>query len=208
MKIIDISLTMQPGMPVWPGDPSLEISRVQDLAAGDPATVSKLCCGAHAGTHVDAPGHFLPQGAMADQLALPDLVGPALVIDVGPERRITPQRLALPPGTERVLIKSRNSALWSQESQAFREDFAALTVEAAAHLVAQGVRLVGADYLSVQLFDDPTDDTHRILLEAGVVILEGLNLAPVSPGVYFLACLPLKLAGCEGAPARAVLWEE
>lgn len=208
MKIIDISLTLRPGMPVWPGDPPLETSLLQDLAAGDPAMVSKLCCGVHAGTHVDAPGHLLPHGAMVDQLSLEDMVGPALVVEAGPERRIGPERLNLPPGTERVLVKTGNSALWSQPDQGFREDFAALTPEAAAHLVAQGVRLVGLDYLSVQLYDDPDDRTHRVLLESGVVILEGLNLDPVSPGVYFLTCLPLKLAGCEGAPARVVLWEE
>jgi arylformamidase len=159
---------------------------------------------------VDAPLHFVEGGASVEQLSLDTLVGPSLVVGFGPDvDAITPahlEALALPSRTERLLLKTRNSVLWDDPTHPFSSEYVALTSEAATWLVGRGVRLVGIDYLSIQRFEDAEPLTHRVLLEAGVIIVEGLNLSQVEPGPYHLACLPLKLVGSDGAPARAVLY--
>jgi len=207
LRILDISVLLQNPMPVWPGDEEFRLRRTKQLEAGDAVNASRLECNVHAGTHVDAPRHFLEKGCTVEQLPLEILIGPAQVAylpevnAIGAEDLAT---LALSPGTGRLLLRTRNSELWAAEIPDFRPDYVALTAEAAHWLVINGIRLIGIDYLSVQRFQD-SRLTHQVLLEAGVIILEGLNLADVAPGVYELICLPLRLRGAEGAPARAVL---
>ncbi len=211
MNLIDISLTLHPDLPVWPGDTPVMLERMRAIAAGDPSNDSHLRCSVHSGTHVDAPRHFLEDGASVDQLPLDVLVGPAAVIAIKGVDVITPNDLMdrkLPGDTRRLLIRTPNSELWADPSHRFHRDFVALNPAAAQWVVDQGIRLIGVDYLSVQRYSDTNAATHRILLEAGVVIVEGLDLRGVHPGPYELMCLPLKLAGSDGAPARAILIEE
>ena len=208
MKIYDISLALTPRLPRWPGDPDIVLTPYQSLAAGDNSNNTHLACSVHSGTHIDAPAHFIDDGAGVEQIALDVLVGQALVAEIPGVARITPEHLEaldLPAETRRLLLKTDNSAYWSNPEHEFRKDFTALTAEAAKWVVARGIQLIGVDYLSVQLFDDPSPLTHRVLLEAGAVVLEGLDLRPVSQGSYQLVCLPLKINGSDGAPARAVL---
>jgi len=205
--IIDISMPLHPHMPTWPGSVGFRLIRVMRLEAGDPANVSRLGCDVHMGTHVDAPRHFLENGDTVEQLPLETLIGPAVVAYLPGVDAITADDLAdlaLPSGTKRLLLRTRNSDLWTARVNEFREDYVALTADAARWVVEQGICLIGVDYLSVQCYDD-SPLTHQILLEEGIIILEGLNLAGVQPGIYELICLPLRLVGAEAAPARAVL---
>jgi arylformamidase len=180
------------------------------MADGDQANVSLLRFGAHTGTHVDAPAHFIEGGAKVDSLSLETLIGEAIVVEIPLDAcSIAPEHLTECDlsGVERVLFKTRNSGFWHDPENRFRTDFTYLETEAAVWLVEAGVRLVGIDYLSIERFGSKEFETHRTLLSKGVIILEGLDLQQVAPGRYELICLPIKLAGgCgDGAPARAVL---
>jgi len=211
LKFVDISVPISAGLPVWPGDPQIEIERYRLISDGNNSNDSRLTCSVHSGTHVDAPAHFIENGASVEQLTLEILMGPVTVVELLETEIITPELLeaqALAPETKRLLIKTKNSALWADPGHPFNPDFVALNSESSRWIVNKGIDLVGIDYLSIQMFKDTDPLTHRILLEAGIVIVEGLDLRKVDPGVYQLFCLPLKLAGCEGAPARAVLVEE
>ncbi len=209
MKIHDISIPITPAMPTFPGDPPVRVTPEKQITQGDAANVSHLSLGNHTGTHVDPPVHFVPGGKTVDQLDLRALVGPARVVDLTRvERTITASDLArarIPRRTKRVLFKTRNSMLWERAN--FQTDFVALAPDAAQWLIGRGVQLVGIDYLSIEAFDAREPQTHRLLLGAGIVIVEGLNLRAIAPGAYSLVCLPLKIAGGDGAPARAVLIE-
>ena len=208
MKVHDISLTLRPHMPVYPGEPQPTIEPLSQIARGDVANVSLLTLASHTGTHIDAPYHFLADGQTVDELPLDALVGPALVVQVQVAQEITAadlESLAIPQGTERLLFKTRSSELWRQET--FQTDFVALAADAARWLVKRGIRLVAIDYLSVERFGAESFEVHETLLGAGIVVVEGVDLRRVSPGSYFLACLPLKIEGGDGAPARAVLVE-
>jgi arylformamidase len=209
MQIFDISNAVSTGMVTWPDNPPVAITRAQDQARGDTATVSDLHMGVHTATHVDAPIHFVPGGTGTDTLDLTVLVGPALVVAVPPAApAITAavlDGLPIPPGTERVLFQTRNSALWQEEHPRFHQDFVAVAEDGAEWLVARGVRLVGVDYLSIEQFHSGHHRTHRTLLEQGIVIVEGLLLHEPPAGDYHFRCLPLRLVGLDGAPARAVL---
>lgn len=208
MKFWDISLPVAPGLPVWPGDPPIVLERYKAISEGDGVNISLLSCGVHTGTHIDAPSHFIEGGLSVERLPLEVLIGQAQVVELLDVPAITPEgleALKLPDGTERLLLKTSNSALWAESYHRFYPDFVALTPEAARWLVQKRIRLVGIDYLSVQRFADPEPLTHRLLLGAGVVVVEGLNLRGVPPGSYRLICLPLPLVGSDGAPARAVL---
>lgn len=207
-RIVDITVPISAGLPVWPGDTPPKLSLLADLAKGDPCTVTRLEMVVHTGTHVDAPCHFIPGGAGVEALALDTLMGPAVVVEIPePAEAITALmvRDLVPVDAVRVLFKSRNSKLWGQPGHAFDRGFVALTPEAARLLVERGVRLVGVDYLSVERFEEPGNATHHILLGAGVVALEGLDLRAAEPGRWTLTCLPLAISGADGAPARAVL---
>ena len=205
MTLIDISVPIQPNMIVYEGDPGIEITPRLQIARGDPANVSLLSLGSHTGTHLDAPAHFLEGAATLERLPLEVLVGPALVAAVSAEQLIGQSDLERLPlsGHTRLLLKTRNSALWALGR--FRSDYVALDLSGARYLIEQGIRLVGIDYLSIETYHAPGHPVHRALLEAGVVILEGLNLAGVEPGVFELVCLPLAVTGIDGAPCRAVL---
>jgi arylformamidase len=208
MRIYDVTHTLRPGMVTWPAEPGPEITLIKEMAAGNSADVSSLSLGVHTGTHVDAPRHFIAGGAGVDSLSLAALCGPAKVVQIQDSRAIRVEELerAALDGAERVLFRTRNSDEWSDSE--FREDFVYLDPTAAAWLVAHGTRLVGVDFLSVEAFRAAEPATHRTLLGAGVVIVEGLDLREITAGDYFLTCLPLKLAGADGAPARAILTQE
>ena len=207
MPIHDITLTITPSLPVWPGDPPVNLPKPARMDRGDTYTLTRLDISAHTGTHLDAPAHFIAGGAGVETLDLNVLIGPALVVDAGDADALTADVLAslpIPAGTERVLFKTRSSALWNDTSAGFVEDFVAVTGDGAQWLVDRGVRLVGVDYLSVAPFDDPIP-CHQILLAAGVIPVEGLDLRQINPGLYQLICLPIKIGGSDGAPCRAVL---
>ena len=164
--------------------------------------------GAHTGTHVDAPAHFIEGAAKIESLPLEVLIGEAQVIEVPDDVQVIDKEFVTAqcsPAIPRVLFKTRNSAFWSEPE--FHTDFAYLDLEAAQSLVEQGIKLVGIDYLSIEKFGSPKHETHLALLSHDVVILEGLNLTDVPAGNYELICLPLRLRSSkgDGAPARVVL---
>ncbi len=208
MKIFDITLTTTPGMIVWPGDPAVVLEQVQSMDNGAHANVSRLDLSVHTGTHVDAPHHFLNNGLTVETLALDVLTGPALVVQLPDELDlVTAEALEtadIPAGTERLLLRTRNSDLWQRGEKDFFTGFVGISADGAEWLVRRGVRLVGVDYLSVAPYKQ-SEATHKILLQAGIVLLEGADLHKVQPGPYELYCLPLKLSGSDGAPARAIL---
>jgi arylformamidase len=203
---IDVSVMLRTGMVTWPGDPPARISHVRDMEKGDACTVSHLDIGAHSGTHMDAPAHFVRGGAGIDTMPLDAAIGSARVIAIRDRESIKPDELLrhhIRRG-ERLLFKTRNSArCWDIDS--FVEDFVYISAAAARYLVERQVRLVGVDYLSVGGLHADGVDTHQALLTAGIWIIEGLNLARVHPGRVQLVCLPLKIAGADGAPSRALV---
>jgi arylformamidase len=208
MPIYDITVPIRAGMPVYEGDPALNIEAWSSMEKGDSANVSFLHFGAHTGTHVDAPAHFIEGGAKIDSLPMESLIGPARVIRVpDTAMEITAEFLTgcNLEGVERIIFHTRNSEFWQEAG--FRKDFTALTPEGAELLVSRGLKLVGNDYLSIEKFRSGHHRTHLTLLHQGVVIVEGLNLSGVPAGDYELICLPLRIAGGagDGAPARAVL---
>lgn len=206
MRTIDISMPLRVGMPAFPGDPELTEEPVQRLDRGGPYNLSRWTLGSHAGTHVDPPRHFFPGGAGADGLDLEILNGPCAVVGVPSDRRqIGPEDVAaIPSGAVRVLFRTENSLRWAR-GQRFFSDYVSVNPASAKPLLARGVRLVGIDALSVEHDPSGSFPLHRELLGAGVVVLEGLQLAEATPGPYELRCLPLRWSGGDGAPCRAVL---
>ena len=203
---IDISVPLRTGMVHWPDNPSVVIDRMLDMDHGDVCNVSKLAMGAHTGTHMDAPIHFVAGGAGIDSMPLVAAIGVARVIAITDVQAIMAAELRqhdIQRG-ERILFKTRNSERpWASED--FNEGFVYIAAEAAQYLAQIGVQTVGVDYLSVGGFKADGPQTHQALLSAGVWIIEGLDLSAVAPGTYDLICLPLRIAGCDGAPARAVV---
>jgi arylformamidase len=206
MKIFDVSVPISSRLPTWPGDPKVILERVSSIAKGDAANVSRLDAGVHTGTHVDAPVHFVDGATGIDSIPLATLVGPCLVVEADPPwLELRPEDL---PATEhtRVLFKTRNSARWASGKTEFETEFVAVGLELARKLVAEGKLLVGVDYLSVESYHAPFEHpVHHTLLTARIVVIEGLDLSAVEPGEYELFCLPLKLVGSDGAPARTLL---
>jgi arylformamidase len=202
MRIHDISVPIRPGMIVYPGDPEVTIELWESIAKGETANVSRMDFGLHSGTHVDAPVHFLPGESGVDAIPLDALLGPVEVVDATAAEQLDEPalRAALPERADRVILKTRNSALWNEHG--FSDAMLRLDAGAARVVVARGIRTIGIDYLSIG-----DTEAHRILLRAGVVPLEGLDLRAVEPGSYELIALPLKVAGADGAPVRAVLVE-
>jgi arylformamidase len=197
-------------MPTYPGEAGPSFSLLKAMADGDPADVSAVAMGLHTGTHVDAPCHFLPGAGGVESHPLDALLGPCDVLEINADGDVTATQLAAALGDrrpERVLLRTRNSIgrrpAWSRD--AFDPDFAALQSEAARLLIERDVRLVGIDYLSVEPFAADQPLTHLALLGAGVVIVEGLDLRRVPAGSYELLCLPVVMAGRDGAPARVLL---
>jgi arylformamidase len=195
VQIFDVSVPIRTGMVTYPGDPTVELERVNAIAEGATANLTRIDMGAHSGTHVDAPVHFLDGAAGTESLPLDALLGPCVVVAA---EDLTRDSVAAAPEAERVLFKTPNSELWAQDE--FPEQFARLDGAGARLLVERGVKLVGVDYLSVG-----DHEAHRTLLGAGVVPLEGLDLRGIETGPYFLVCAPLRLVGSDGAPARVLL---
>ena len=205
-RIYDVSVPIRTGGLVYPGNPEISIELQQAVAKGASANVSFVRFGSHTGTHADAARHFFDDGQPVDRIPLERLIGPATLIAFPDDvRSVTADHLKSQnlKGSKRVLIRTRNSALLSQRD--FVPDYTFLAPDGAQYLVDQGVELVGVDYLSIEQFHSGHHRTHRTLLERSVVIVEGLDLSAPPPGQYQFICLPLRLEGCDGAPARAVL---
>ena len=202
----DISVPLAAGGLVYPGNPEIRISYQQAISAGKGANVSEIQFGSHTGTHVDAVRHFYDDGQPIDEIPLDKLIGPALLIEFSDDVKAVTAKDLEPHalnGHTRILLKTRNSTFINRRE--FVKDYTYLAPDGAEYLVSQGVQLVGIDYLSIEQFHSGHHRTHKTLLGAGVVIVEGLALIEPQPGTYDLICLPLKLIGIDGAPARAIL---
>jgi arylformamidase len=204
-RLLDVSVPLAPGVPAYPGNPEFELEPIKRIADGGSSNVSRLILGTHTATHVDAPRHFFDGHTAVDELSLDLLIGRARVVDLPKRGGITAADLAAAGLREdlRVLLRTPNSALWN--GTAFKPDYTHLTEDGARYLVAQGVKVVGIDYLSIEQFKKPGAPAHRALLSQGVIIIEGLDLSEAEPGMYEMYCLPLRIAGGDGAPARVVL---
>lgn len=209
VPVHDISAPLRPDLPIWPGEEGLRRTLVATQPA-DPANVSHLAMGAHTGTHIDAPVHFLPGGGGIDDLAPDTFVGPCHVADL---RHLTDtigagdlDEASIPEEIVRILALTRNSG-WSHADTSFRRDYVAYDLSAAEWCVDRGIRLLGIDYLSIEAYESDDHPVHKALLGAGVAVLEGVDLFGVSPGAYHLVALPILIPGSDGAPVRAVLIE-
>ena len=205
MKLIDVSVPLDARLPTYPGNAPVDLEPVKRLARGDSSNVSTLRMSAHAGTHVDAPRHFFDAGAGTDELPLDLLCGRTRVIQVDSRGGVSADDLSPLDLSEdvRLLIKTHNSRLWGDA--AFHPDYIGIRESAARYLVDRGIKVLGVNYLSVEVFKTPGAPAHHILLGAGTILIEGLNLGIIEPGIYEMYCLPLRLVGSDGAPARVVL---
>ena len=204
-KWIDISVTIKSGMVHWPGDAPVQIKLIHNIDKGDSNNLTAVSMGAHTGTHIDAPLHFIPSGKGIDKMRLDALTGKARVLVIKDRESITVKELKrcrIKRG-ERIIFKTSNSRLW--KNNRFAKKFVYISTEAAKYLVSLKVQTVGVDYLSVGGFHKNGSEVHKALLKAGICIIEGLNLANVKPGNFDLICLPLKILNSDGAPARAVI---
>ena len=211
MKILDISIPIRSGMPIWPGDPAVTLTQISAIAKGDSANITHLSMGVHTGTHIDAPKHFIDDGETVDQIPLQKLIGKVIVIEIDKHVNvISEQILKSHPSIHRlveiqkVLFRTRNSWNWNQASESFNINYVGIDSSGARFLSQFRLDLIGIDYLSIASYDD-TEIPHKTLLSEGIILLEGLNLFDVPEGIYQLYCLPLTIHGGEGAPARAVL---
>lgn len=210
MRFHDISLALSPDTPVWPGDPKPRVFPLVSIGAGEPFAVTGLELSAHTGTHVDAPSHCIPSGSTVDEIPLDTLVGTCFVADLTALKAGSTigardlESARIPSGTRRLLLKTDNSRRLRDAGSAFFPDYVALSDDSCEWIVSRGIALVGIDYLSVTT-ETHSLSGHRILLSANTVILEGLDLSGIDPGDGELICLPLKVTGADGAPARAIL---
>lgn len=204
---IDISVPLRTAMPHWPGDIPVNITQTMNVDRGDVCNLRTLSMSAHTGTHMDAPLHFVAQGSAIDTMPLDATIGPARVIAIESDSAITRAELQEcgPQPGERLLFKTRNSRLWRNRCRLFMKNFVAVNADAARYLVECGVRTIGVDYLSVGAYEGDGVETHHVLLGAGVWVIEGLDLSAAEPGSYEMVCLPLRIEGGDGAPARAAL---
>jgi arylformamidase len=196
VEIFDVSVPLHTGMLTYPGDPTVQLERVSSIADGAKVNITRIDMGAHSGTHVDAPVHFIEGAPGIDQLPLGALLGPCVVVEVPDLSRESV--VTAPESAQRVLFKTPNSELWARDE--FPDKFERLDGPAAQLLVNRGTALVGVDWLSVG-----DEEAHKLLLGAGIVPVEGLDLRAIEPGGYFLVCAPLRLVGADGAPARVFL---
>jgi arylformamidase len=205
MRLIDVSVPLDAQLPTYPHNTPFSLEPIKRIARGDSSNVSTLHMSAHTGTHVDAPRHFFDQGAGTESLPLELLIGRTRVIEIDSRTGVAAEDLAPIDLSDdiRVLIKTHNSRLWG--SPQFHTDYVGVTDSGAKHLVEHGIKVVGVDYLSVETFHTPGAPAHHVLLGAGTIVIEGLNLHGVDPGVYEMFCLPLRVVGSDGAPARVVL---
>jgi arylformamidase len=212
MRVHDVSLTLRPDMPTWPNEQGPRIEPLKRMARGDSSNVSLVTFGDHTGTHVDPPVHFIEGGVGIDRIPVDALVGECQVVGYDEDEHISQKWLetaAIGQGTQRVLFKTRNSLRWVDPLAPFDKDFIALDETAAHWLVRRGAKLVGIDYLSIEPFGSGKigHPVHVALLRAGVVIVEGLDLHEVQPGMYDLVCAPLRIQDGTGSPARVFLIE-
>ena len=206
-KWIDVSLTLKSNMVHWPGDPPFSIERVRKMDKGDTVNLSKITMGAHSGTHVDAPVHFIKGAKGVDRIAIDSLIGPARIIEIADADTIKEKELAghgIMKG-ERILLRTRNSVNKILYKDTFTEDFVHMEKDAAEFLVACGIKTIGVDYLSVGGYKKNGPDVHKMLLAAGILIIEGLDLTQTLAGHYDMICLPMKILDSDGAPARVIL---
>ena len=203
-KWLDVSVPIYAGMVHFPDDPSIEIDTITHVEKGNLCTVSRLTMGSHTGTHIDAPIHFLPGGTGAEEIPLENLIGPARVLEIKDPHAVKAEELRVHNlgARERLLFKTSNSERCWKTSQ-FVPDSVSIAEDAASYLARLNTLAVGIDYLSAG-----SPETHRTLLGAGVVIVEGLNLSAISQGRYEMLCLPLKILGGDGALARVLLREQ
>ncbi len=204
---IDVTVPLRNQLPTWPGDPECHITKAEDMEEGAVCNLTHLNLSAHTTTHMDAPRHFIADGQTMEQMPLDAVIGPCRVIELpGVTDQITPadlEPLDLQTG-ERLLFKTRNSTRsWALDH--FDRDFISIRADAARHLVECGIQTVGVDYLSISGFEKDVVETHQVILGANIWVIEGLNLADITPGDYELLCLPLKIQGADGAPCRALL---
>lgn len=202
---MDVTRTLTNDMIHWPGDPPFEWKRIADITGPGTANISQITTCVHAGTHIDAPLHFMTDGKDISELPLSQLCGPAVVVEVAEPRDVAVEDLEagdIEPG-ERVLLKTVNQALWDEPE--FTRDFFGISGDAAMWLVDREAPVVGVDYLSVDSYHNTEKPAHYALLGNGVVLIEGLDLSAVAPGRYDMIALPLKIAGSEGSPARVIL---
>ena len=207
MRYFDVTVAISESVPIYEGDPAASVDGVKAIERGDGANVSALCFGAHTGTHVDAPNHFIEGTRRVDELDVEKLIGPCRVVRLADDIvAVEPEHLPDLAGIERLILKTRNSAFWNTPEDGFRTDFTYLTHPTAKLLVDAGIKLIGIDYLSIEAPGSEGHPVHITLLEKEIVILEGLDLREVEPGDYELICLPLKYIGGtgDGAPARTI----
>jgi len=208
-RIFDISVPIVSGGVVYPGNPAILVEPASELSKGASSNLSRLSFGSHTATHVDAPKHFFDAGGTVDRLPLDALIGRARLLTFGADvMSVTAAHLKQHSldGVERVLVRTRNSGFIKEKT--FHPDYTFIAPDAAELLASKGVKLVGVDYLSIEQFHSGHHKTHRTLLERGIVIVEGLDFSDVPAGDYTLYCLPLRIEGIDGAPARAVLIQD
>jgi arylformamidase len=205
MKLFDVTVPLDAALPTYPHNTPFTLEAIKRLARGDSSNVSTLHMSAHAGTHVDAPRHFFDEGAGTEALSLDLLMGRARVIEVASRSGVSAEDLRAFDLSDdiRVLIKTHNSELWG--SPEFHTDYVGVTESGAKYLVEHGIKVVGVDYLTVEVFKNPGAPAHHALLGAGTIVIEGLDLRTVDAGIYDMICLPLRIVGSDGAPARVVL---
>lgn len=208
MKIIDITLPMSNQTLVWEGDNGITIEQIAFIKKGSDFNISRVEFGVHSGTHIDAPFHLDDQGYTVEKIPLDRLIGPVEVLQIDDSIKIITKEVLIESGfkkgSQRLLLKTRNSKYWGKAPHKFIRDYAAIDSDAAAFLVEEGIIFIGIDYFSISAYDD-LKTPHQILLKAGIVILENAYLVNVEPGPYNLFCLPLYIVGTDGAPVRAIL---
>ena len=207
--VFDVSLPLSPDLCVWHGDPAILVEPASRISSGSAASVSRLPCASHTGTHVDAQWHFVDDGKKLEEIAPRRWNGPCWVVALADDViRIEPDHLdaaGIPSATERFILKTSNSRLWNQHPLRFTEGYVGLSPEAAQWVIDRGIGLVGSDYLSIESYQEPGHLTHLVLLGNEILILDGLNLSDVAPGAYDLLCLPMRHTAGDGAPPRALL---
>ncbi len=213
MNIYDISVPISENLPVWPGDPKPVLSQLSSIKDGDHSNVSQIRMSVHTGTHIDAPRHFIDSGNTIEQIPLDKMVGEIFVMAIPEDVQVISEKVLINHPqiemlnrTRKVLFRTKNSSLWYKPSPTFQNDYVGLDASGASFLADLNLDLVGVDYLSIASFQD-TKKPHHILLEKDILLLEGINLFDVPEGQYTLYCLPLLISGCEGSPARAILFQ-
>jgi len=207
MKVIDISIPISPNIPIWPKTPKPKFSMISSIKDGDSANDTKIEMSVHTGTHIEVSSHFLTKGKLINQIDPNVFIGQVLVVYLPEVKKITSQNieeLKIPKKISRLLFKTSNSSLWKKNVKLFKKNYVGLTVDAAETLTKKGLKLVGIDYLSIANFYE-TVTVHQVLMKKEVVILEGLDLSKVKPGVYQLMAMPVLMIGTEASPVRAVL---